>query len=584
MKNTQNIVNILELTGKMVARYNGRAINLDYIDYGVVLDFVPTAEQIEVLKCANPDRVTRTLFSVKERRKLDVEALVAKQILHYIEVYGLDTPGLFNLEVEGNDAKVPMKFISGMTEAELGVEVLRLAYSNAPLKSASLVRAVITENFIRVDFERVANNELRIQLFRPERDTFRDGADFVRWVIYSTLGVSLVIKNKKTIASLKTKADVSADLLERHKLPLAQVFNRMKPLILAMKNPSNAKVVNEISRLSKTNHKPLRQSFAKTFIADAYRDPFAFNYDLLVGASTRDLIKFLNLIKVRFAELDADVFLIRNGKMHVEPRVEQYDRSKLEYVERKVLEEMKRRLQHLVGKTIALPSNVDYGLPVSRKQTVGEMPFGTKVKVDDKRLSAGIYWENAWGARDLDLSCIMLDGSRSGWGDRYAYEDNGVWFSGDVTDASKGAMEFFTSKNETYALYLNVFSGNEESDFELIVGRGSKKHWVDDVIFRQRLTTKDRQTFLGVVKDREFIVYDGSTGSSGASFGVRPELLKRAVIGMWTIKELFDAVGIKYVDNDGESVYDYTVNTENMTFSLLEDLLGFAANTERKVA
>lgn len=572
--------NIFELFGKVLISSEAirTSANLDLVKYGVVTDFLLTEEQEQFLKTVNTSEQISTLFSVKERKNGPPEDLITKQLLHYIEVYGLGSPGLFNLEVKGKKLEVPILYVAGITQEQLEAEAINLAYSNAPLKDASLLRDIIRENCITLDINKVQNNELKVLLFRPETDVFESADDLVRYFIFDLLDTTLLIKDEKTISGLKQRNNkVNKRLLEKHADVLAKSFNRFKPLILALKNKNTAKIINKISKMSKSAHVPLKQSFTKTFIADAYRNHETYEWNLLERVSMRDLFKFLNLLKIRKEKIENDVYLIRNGKIHVKPRKQIYNVDIIETIEENILREISIRLTHLKNKNILLDDKIDFGLPISRKQTVGDFPFGSRVSVSGNRISFGIHWKNSGGATDLDLSCIDLDGKRVGWGSYRGYGDdeNGILFSGDVVSApGDGAMEFFTSGPEhLYALYMNVFSGNENSDYRIIVGREGKNQWIKDIVFAQDMTTKSRSSFLGIVNGNDFIVYDASSGDNSVSFRYNPNILKRAAIGTWTIKELFDRIGINYeVDKSDNLVYDYHITSDRMTFTDLERL------------
>ena len=68
----------------------------------------------------------------------------------------------------------------------------------------------------------------------------------------------------------------------------------------------------------------------------------------------------------------------------------------------------------------------------------------------------GIHWDNIDSHRiDLDLSIISTDG-KIGWDSAYRNDDRSILFSGDITDAHKGATELFYIKKQEKAI-LEVF-------------------------------------------------------------------------------------------------------------------------------
>ena len=98
--------------GRMVPPYLG------LIDAGVVTDFIPSAEQAGALTMVNEPLPVTTLFSREEREIAPLEHLLTKQLLHYIETYGLNMPGLFDLEVK-DGTLVTMTYVKGIKVEEL---------------------------------------------------------------------------------------------------------------------------------------------------------------------------------------------------------------------------------------------------------------------------------------------------------------------------------------------------------------------------------------------------------------------------------------------------------------------------------
>lgn len=86
---------VLRLFKAMVARATG--LNTDNIRKGFVTNFDPTPQQLKILAEEYKPLPLTTLFTVHERQHATACELIRKQILHYFEVYGLDTPGLFRL-------------------------------------------------------------------------------------------------------------------------------------------------------------------------------------------------------------------------------------------------------------------------------------------------------------------------------------------------------------------------------------------------------------------------------------------------------------------------------------------------------
>ncbi len=542
---------------------------LTHLDLGVVTDFDPdTAQDAAIEDHFNPLDIT-TLFTREERETASLDHLLTKQLLHYIEVYGLDTPGLFDLEVTTGQIVV-MRFVQGITRNALEVLVQNLLYANAPIKDAAQVKRIIDHYNLALDINRVANNELRVLLYRPELDTFTDGDDAVRHVCWMATGETLLIKSPEVIAAIKARAWTPL-FFAKHALPLAQVFNRHKRLILAAKNSRTKTVINRIARLSKKAHVPIRESIAKTFIHKALMGEVSS--EVLDIISVRDKFKYLNLLARKKLQSQTAAFNIRNGKIHISNDRPVYSLEAISRVEIEVLASLMYDLGHLRDQTILLDKSVDYGLPISRKQTVGNLPFGTKVTSLGNEISSGIYWENDWGATDLDLSTVDMEGNRVGWGGYSGYTNRNIVFSGDLTDARNGAMEFMTSQNEDYGLFVNIFSGKNGSEMELVVGanqtRVTTKKWIDEILIREKHTLNSRNSVIGFVKGETFVVYASRLNNSRVS-GENP-IVNDMRVNRWTLQQLFTAIGVKFdVDKDPEVEYDHDLSYSSFSLDKLE--------------
>lgn len=568
--------NVLDLFKVMVIEDDARLDEMDttHVNRGIVTDFTPTPSQLYILSDAFEPLDIKTLFTRDERENGDPFLLITKQLLHYLEVYGLNTPGLFNLETTSGKI-VTMNFVRGVSMEELHDMVRELLYSNAPVKDSTMVAEIIKFYNVEYDVNKIGNNELRVLLFNINSDTFTSGDDVVRFMCFLATGDAMLIKCKDTIASVKAHSALyTEDFIERHALPLSQVFNRHKRIILAAKNKKNRTTINRVARMSKQNHVPIVESINKTFMAKALDKDF--DMGVLSKIGVRDKFKFLNLLAFKREQLSFDAFVIRNGKMHVKTNRKVWDLADIDRVEKAVIDSLSHDLAYLKDKQVLVDANVKYGLPISRKQTVGQLPFGSSVKVDKPQISAGIYWENEWGATDLDLSTVDDKGQRTGWGSLSGYDKtNPVTFSGDVTDATSGAMEFMTSSNVNYGLFVNIFSGKIGCDMEVVVGTSKdKQSWINDTLVREKIKLGSRGMVVGFVREKEFVFYTGRLNNKAVSTQGKDPMVARGMADLWTVNKLFDAIGIEYdVTRSDDAVYDYELGYDRFSYDKLEDLL-----------
>lgn len=567
--------NVLKLFNALVVSPSTSVGDIDttYVEkFGVITNFKVDPYQHYVLAAEFQPLPIRTLFGRVERDTASVLSLITKQILHYVEVYGLNRPGLFDLEVEEGKI-VSLRYVQGITPLQLGDMVRKLLYTNAPIKDSAQIKQIITDFSVDYDINLVANNELRVALFDANKHTFDSGDDAVRYIVLKATGKTMLIKSKQVVDEVK-KASLSSAFFERHENAFAKVFNRHKAIILAAKNTTNRTAINRITRLSKTQHVPVHEPIGKRFVALALKGKA--DATALKKVSIRDKFKMLNLIEYKLMGHDTDAFVVRNGKVHLESGRAVYDQVGLKSVRGMILFSLEEDLAHLAGKRILLDGSVDYGLPVSRKQSLGNLPYGTCITVTGGRISSGVYWHDDWGARDLDLSTIDRNGHRTGWGAWSGYsKTNPVTFSGDVTSAYKGAMEFMTSTGVEYGLFVNIFSGNQGAGFELVVGRDGKDRWIDDVLIREKSQLDSRGNVIGFVNNNKFVVYQGRLNDNRWSVDNKSSaIVARGTSKFWTVSQLFDSLGISYDLDRADAVeYDHDMTYAGFSYDKLEDLL-----------
>lgn len=566
--------------------------DVSHVDQGFITNFTPTPAQLLVLLSEFKPLDVRTLFTVHERKTADISHLLRKQVLNYIETYGLNMPGLFNLEQEGGKV-VTLSYVRGVTRKELNGMVRNLLYANAPIKDTVALKNIINGLDLGFDLSEVKNNEMRVLLFTLGKNKFKSGDDAVRYICYVATESAMLIKSKRVIKSIGAKSVAfTTPFFADHAKPLAKVFHRHKNLILAAKTKENRSIINKISRMAKELHVPVHEPLKKRFVAEAYAGRIKDLDTVLGDISIRDKFSFLNLLEYKKLGMGMDAFIIRNGKVHLENNRPILNAGKVDTIIASVLKSLKVDLAHLKKQKILLDPNVDYGLPISRKQTMGQLPFGTTVTPKGEVISSGVYWENAWGAHDLDLSAIDINNSRTGWGMYSGYAaGNPVTYSGDITSAPNGAMEFMTSKigySEPYALFVNVFSGSEGCEAEIVVGSTTEKvvngayvrtggdaRWISEPVLREKVKLESKGNSIGFVRNGKFVVYILRLNSNSWSAGSKEAaIVQKSLTDFWTVRKLFDALKIKYdVDKGPKKKYDHNLSYNSFSLDKLEKLI-----------
>jgi hypothetical protein len=489
----------------------------------------------------------------------------------------LNKPGLFNIDF-GNERYMTFNYIKSVTKDELIVLVSNVLYKNTPVKDSADFAYIIDTLNINIDFNKLKNNELKVYLFDDKKYAFDNGDDAVRYIVYKTTDSMLLIKSLDVINDVRiNKRNISNAFLEKHLYVLSNVFNRHKRIIMALKDLNNKSIINKISKMSKYNHIPLKESFSKNFLRLALNDEI--KPSSISNLTLRDKFKLINLIEYKKKDYSTDAFVIRNGKIHVETNRKTLDHDKLEKISNKlmdsIIEDIKTALN---GKIVLLDENIEYGLPISRKQSMGQLPFGTKVTMDSDRISSGIFWKNSWGATDLDLSTVDENGNRTGWG-RYSYlsNDQDIKFSGDMTYApdDTGAMEFMTSSNVQYGLFVNIFNGKTPTQAELIIGDDAKNNWIKNIKIREQISLTSKGMIIGFVKNKTFTVFQGRLNNNTTTFNQNASIISKGSSFAITINELFKKAGVNYSYEtvEGDNVIDLRYSNGEFNYSKLENTL-----------
>ncbi|RMH21579.1 MAG: hypothetical protein D6698_02470 [Gammaproteobacteria bacterium] len=561
----------------------------------IFTDFIPTPEQVQFILRMNTI-LSRSLFTEKQRREAGLDLLLARQILDYVETYGLGHPGLFNIPVNEQEM-VQAQFIRGLTREEAVSEFRAMITLREAIERPQAVASVVKCLNVPYSIDEIKSNELRILLFRPGVDKLKDGDDLVRILVYHLTGKSIVVKNKEIFNLLRTGFSSDAFLLlDKSKQQAAEVFHRHKPIFMAiksnkvMRDVGIAPVINKISKMAKQLHKPISEPASRTIIRDAltgHVDP-----DLALPTfSTRDLFRVLNAIGGRLAHVTGQVYrrcyFVRNGKVfHEQREPKAYETTDgLKELSFKVLAVLEKRLRHLQGKSILLDPRISFGLPISEKRALGNLPAGTRIALDTD-MPFGIYWDKDSGAEDLDLSLVDKGGERYGWGGMSAYSSSNVYFSGDMTYPRPTATEFYLFRKEVIDLIVgvNVYAGRVPCKMRFVVGKKSdvlnRDNWnVDELIVSADFKLRKYMCFLGRTVRSEtgsfFLVNPLALDNSHTSFRVALD----AVFDMmapyhWTVDRLLMALGIPYDTVPMKESYDLVFSPDTPYHTLESEMLG----------
>ncbi len=523
----------------------------------------------------NGNDLNKTFHKSWQKIKESTRAqLLLEQVYHYISTYGSDFRGeifIPNEVLNVPDLKLTFKVIKAYTEKEMTEKCLSLLSSGIALKEETIDDVLsVLHNDLHYDFtgkENIRNKEAIIKI-ADRYDIFPENpVEFFRYVVYKTTRETLLIKNDDLINRIIQSKFNPTWLFESFGLEkLAQIFNRFKPLFLAYKNRA-PKTINRISKLSKVHHQPLVSNPLNNAT-----NMLLENSDLhwLENATPFALFKALSACYARMYGQNTFVYRVRNGKSWTKQST---GTSVNELNYGFILTYLKSKY-NFSGKKFYFPENVEFGLPTSEKMFVGNIPTGTRFF--GERLAVGIYWKNAWGAFDLDLSGLNIAG-KIGWNAAYNQNEGQLMYSGDITNAPDGAVEYLYANRGLAAPTLvmsNVFNGNSDCGYKIIIGKGDAVSYdymmnPNNLFAEARCQSVQKQTIVGMLLPKNekqcFVLLNFGAGHSHVSGNTEVSVMAtNALYQQWyeplSFNHLIQELGAEIVPHREEADFDFSLD------------------------
>lgn len=436
--------------------------------------------------------------SWKKVKEASIEQLFLEQIIHYITTYGYERIGIYDESTvyipaeilnipEVDFGTIPIVIIKGLTKDELKDKLMGLLGSGLALKEETLEDVLDVSMYVGLvhdDIENIKNKEVKIALYEYLNIVPKTPVEFLRYIVFKATDNTLLIKNRGTIETIKEKKNIGITrLFEKYENEyglerLATIFFRFKPIFLAFKTNSKlSKYINKLRKLADKYHKPMRGDYLNEVTSRIKTDTLD-TVKLKKELERVNIFRKIRLayaLKYRTQDSNSILYRIRNGKGYATNfDFSHKDMSKEIYslVLTSILDHIRGNVE---GKKIYIPKNVGYSLPATEKQFTGYFPSGSYISIPHDMIF-GIHWSNVKGRRiDLDLSLVRAD-SKIGWDGRYRDNDRKILFSGDLTDASKGATELFYVEKQpdgNYILLVNYFnySSSTEVPFKILVAK-----------------------------------------------------------------------------------------------------------------
>lgn len=494
-----------------------------------------TSDVIEFLKTQKANLNSTFYKNWATVDKLSEFEMHILQILHYMSTYGTDYKGeTFTM----NDVPEEMQFsnftlIMPCTEQELFDRIAAMLKSGVSLAEDTLKPLVEQLSVYHkdygweIDIDEVSNREALVMLCTLYGKVPENAHKLFRYIIYIATGNALLIKNQDVFRKISesannTVANTLATLSAPQKRGLASLFYRYKPLFLALKknarkcnNPEAVKTINEIRRLAVKYHKPFKPGVLESILSPEHTQEDV-GHAIDGESNLFKLVRLFNYLESRMQKHDYAVYIIRNGKSFLRFSAPTYtDTGRLEsiknLIKNRIVSLLSVKSKDINGRnlTVRFPDHLQLAAPVSEKQFVGNVPFGSYYTLLVNNY-IGIYWRNEWGTRDFDLWMVDVNGGRLGWADLHKTDE--VMFSGDMTDADPEATEVFYGKKDWPDCTIRVsrFNGEQGSKYRLFFGTDNitkldLNYMVnpDSIQFQEDIKSDKREQVVGIVNDRK---------------------------------------------------------------------------------
>lgn len=476
---------------------------------------------------------------VEKRSELEMLIL---QTLHYITTYGSNfTLPAFTLNPLPRRMHFKdYKLLLPCSDRELFDRLTAMLESPVAISGKTLdeicrqMKEYHDEYGWEANIDEVENREAQARLSDIYSRLPSTAEGIMRLIIYKTCGHTLIIKDGKTLQGLQVNATKASRLLrqldDERMVSLAGAFYRYKPMLLTLRrglkenDPEGVELINRLRRMARKYHRPMHESVLSAILSASNSDE-KITEALGKEKSAFRLVRIVNYLNSLSSVNRQRAFIIRNGKLFVKRNSgDAAPADRVERVRGMVMAELTRRLTKKVKDsgghtlTVKYPDNVEPAAPVSEKQFVGNIPFGSYYTLRTNNL-IGIYWRNEWGTYDYDLWLTARNGMRLGWAGNH--KEDGLLFSGDMTYADPEATEIFYGKGDKWPdsiISVARYNGEKGSRFRLFFASDDIKELPtgymvrpEAILLQEDVVSDSRTTMVGVVNGGK--VYFGALGT-----------------------------------------------------------------------
>lgn len=502
------------------------------------------------------DQINRSTLhrSIKAVDIMDLDELRLHQVLHYLSVFSHQEDGscFGNIPIDKESTYLPNEYLGldndqdpikftivyPITVDEL-IEKIKGLVSGIALKQETieLLMEIIPSYTNRFSIDDFKNKEIKAYLIDAGYYTPSNAIDLIRYIYYKKTGSTLLISSKYNKQDFNVNSyhynssELLASFAENYGVEtIARMFNRYRDFWILLKKDSrtNAKIINKASKLAKTLNIPCKQ-----LPLDNIASPFVLDKDVIKELKKVTVFKKISLYNYLLNELtpsEYKLYNIRNGKIFVKESKETKYPSviarRLVLIANSIREDLKDKVE---GKKFLLSKYVQYAVPTSEKNFIGNIPMCSKINATDN-FSFGIHWFNLPNNRvDLDLhaesknihvgwNCDLRNSAATHTGDVInAPLPNGgaeaVYFKDQfINDTAVITINNYTSAdNVTTNLFFNWFNDDKVLNKDSILDINSDTLYIKDFVI------EDDEMMLGFIRSdeegkKDFIFYSSRLG------------------------------------------------------------------------
>ena len=98
--------------------------------------------------------------------------------------------------------------------------------------------------------------------------------------------------------------------------------------------------------------------------------------------------------------------------------------------------------------------------------------------------------------------------------------------------------------------------------------------WIDEPIIREKHKLNSRGNVIGFVRGNQFVVFAGRLNNNSVSGPRDSAVVARGMSDFWTVKKVFDLIGVPYaLDRDPDVDYVHDLTYSGFSYDKLEGLL-----------